>query len=229
MYVGHFAIGLAMKAYAPKAKPLPIILGVGFLDVIDGLLIMLGADRVTPNLHAGPYLFFDLTFIDWDHSLLMAIVLSLIWGALFLKDRKLAGLAALACFSHFLADLPMHNADLALFPYAAQHMGFGLWGKMGTGSWILEGMFCAALVSLAWVVSAKRGVSLLWPTVVMAVLFFNMSPWLSPMKTVATFSEPAAHMVHGLLVTAGFLLPGILLSWLLVRAERKGRGELAAA
>ena len=57
----------------------------------------------------------------------MAGVLSLIWGALFLR-RSLAIVAALAVFSHFLADWPVHNADLALYPYAATHLGYGLYG-----------------------------------------------------------------------------------------------------
>jgi len=201
------------------------MLGVGLMDIVDGLFIMLGIDRVTPDLQAGPYLFFDLTFVDWDHSLLMAAVLSLIWGALFLR-RSLAIVAALAVFSHFLADWPVHNADLALYPYASTHLGYGLWGKLGTASWVLEGVFAAALLAWAWSTSARRGVSLLWPGVVMAVLFVQLSPWLSPMKWVAQFDEPAAHLLHGALVMLGFLVPGLLLTVLFDRAERRA-GVLA--
>jgi hypothetical protein len=227
MFVGHLAIGLAVKAAAPKVRSLPILLGVGFLDVVDGLLIMLGANRVTPNLEAGPYLFFDLTFIDWDHSLLMAVVLSLIWAALFLKDRRVALIAGLACFSHFLADVPMHNADLALYPFAAEHLGFGLWGKLLTGAWVLEGVFTAVLAGWAWTRFKARGVSILWPVIIMIALFLNLSPWLSPMKMVAQLGEPAAHLLHGLLVTLGFLIPGLLLSWLVDRAEQRGSTQAA--
>ena len=116
MYVGHFAIGVAIKSVSPKTPTLPIMLGVGLMDIVDGLLIVAGVDRVTPNLNSGPYLFFDLTFIDWDHSLLMAIVLSLVWAAVFWSDKRTAVIASLAVFSHFLADWPVHNHDLALYP-----------------------------------------------------------------------------------------------------------------
>ena len=68
MYVGHFAIGMAMKSVSPKTPTLLIMLGVGFMDIINGLFVMAGVDRVAPNLNSGPYLYFDLTFIDWDHS-----------------------------------------------------------------------------------------------------------------------------------------------------------------
>ncbi|CAN7161300.1 MULTISPECIES: hypothetical protein [unclassified Variovorax] len=221
MYVGHFAIGMALKARYPKVPALPIMLGAGFLDILDGTFIVLGWDRVTPNPLAGPYLFFDLTFIDWDHSLLAALFWSAMWGALFLRDRRVATLAFVAALSHFLADLPVHNNDMALYPHAETHWGYGLWGKLGTASWVLEGVFAAALVAYAWVTSARRGVSLLWPSIVLFVLFLNLSPWLSPMKHVAGLNEPLAHLLHGILVTLGFLVPGTLLTWLINKAESK--------
>lgn len=220
MYVGHFAVGLALKAKSPKTPTLPLMLGVGILDVLDGLFIIFGWNTVTPNLLAGPYLFFDLTFIDWDHSLVAALFWSLLWGALFLRHRPVAVLAFVAAFSHFVADWPMHNNDLALLPYSSTHFGLGAWGKLGTMSWWMEGGFAALLTAYAYQSAAKRGVNWAWPCVVMGFLFLNLSPWLSPMKQVATLSEPAAHLVHGALVTTGFLLPGLVMVWLINRAER---------
>lgn len=222
MYVGHFAIGLAIKARCPNIPALPIMMGVGFLDLLDGIFIMLGINTVTPNLKSGPYLFFDLTFIDWDHSLLAAVFWSLLWGALFMKHKPVAVVAALAAFSHFLADWPMHNADLALFPNSVEHLGYGLWGKLGTLSWVLEGIFSLGLVAWAWCATAKRNVSLMWPAVVLVALFLQLSPVASPMKLIATLNEPYTHMLHGALVSLGFLLPGLLLTWLLDRSERQG-------
>lgn len=115
----------------------------------------------------------------------------------------------------------MHNSDLALYPFSSDHLGYGLWGKLGTVSWILEGLFSAALLTYAWWKTSKRKVSLMWPAVVLLVLFLQLSPVASPMKLIATLNEPAAHMLHGLLVSLGFLLPGLLLAWLLNREERK--------
>jgi hypothetical protein len=220
MYVGHFAIGLAIKAASPRTPNLPIMMGVGFMDIMDGIFVMLGIDRVTPNLQAGPYLYFDLTFIDWDHSLLMAMVLSLAWGALFIRMPKTALIAFLASFSHFLADWPMHNADLALYPHAAEHLGYGLWSRLGNASWALEGVFSLALACVAWRVLARRGISLLWPAVVLLVLFASLSPWLSPMQFIARLHPPAIDIAQGLMVAMGFILPGLLITWLMDRAER---------
>lgn len=82
---------------------------------------MLGIDRVTPNLAAGPCLFFDLAFIDWDLSLVFAILWPAVWGALFIKrGRKLAVRAGIASFSHFLADWAMHNCEPRAVPALAR-------------------------------------------------------------------------------------------------------------
>lgn len=225
MYVGHLAIGLAIKSKFPKIPALPLMLGVGFLDIIDGLLIIFGIDHVTANLKSGPYLFFDLTFIDWDHSLLMAVILSVIWALFFIKNKKVALIAGLACFSHWLADWPMHNMDLALYPHAAEHMGYGLWGKWGTGSWIFEGVFSLALLRYAWVNFKKYNVSILWSSILLLVSFLQLSPWLSPMKYAAMQQEPTASLIHGILVFLGFLVPGLIIMCLINREEHKNQLE----
>jgi hypothetical protein len=219
MYTGHFAIGLAIKARFPRVPTIPIMLGVGILDMINGIFTATGIDQVTPNPSSGPYLFFDLNWIDWDHSLLMAIIWSFAWGAVFIENKKVAVIAAVAVFSHFVVDWPVHNHDLAIYPYSAYHTGLGLWGYLGVGSWLLEGVFSAILLIYAWRESARRGVNILWPALLLAILFLQLSPWLSPMKIVACMSEPYTHIVHGALVTTGFLVPGLLMTFLIDRAE----------
>ena len=219
MYFGHFAVGMALKAKYRDVPLVPIMLGAGFLDVINGTLVALGIEKVTPNLHALPYLYFDLTFIDWDHSLLMAVLWSLLWGAFFLKDKRIAMIAALSCFLHFIADLPMHNADMALYPYAQQYLDFGLWGKLGIWSWFFEIVFAAVLLAYAYVQHAKAGENILWQVCFIGLLALQMSPWTSPMKHVAMLPEPYASIVHGILVALGFIVPTIILVWLYKRSE----------
>ncbi|NMI52982.1 hypothetical protein E1J25_15110, partial [Xanthomonas hortorum pv. taraxaci] len=92
---------------------------------------------------------------------------------------------------------------------------------LGTASWVIEGLFVAVLAAYAWNSARKRGVNWTLSLVVLTIAFFNLSPWLSPMKHIAVLDEPAAHLLHGLLVTLGFLLPGALLTWLVNREERK--------
>lgn len=222
MYVGHFAIGIALKARHPDVPTLPILLGVVFLDILAGIFIVLGWNQVTPNLQALPYLYFDLTFIDWDHSLLAAIFWSIIWAVCFIKHKHVAIIAGIACFSHFLADWPMHNDDLALFPHSDYHLGMGLWSQFGIGSWVLEGVFSAVLLIYAFSSLRKQGVDLTWPCIFLGICFLQLSPWLSPMQLVATLPEPAAHLTLGAVISTSFLGTGLILMALMNRAERKG-------
>ena len=50
-----------------------------------------------------------------------------------------------------------------------------------------------------------------------------MSPWFSPMKKIAAMPEQTAILVHGIAVFLGFLIPSLLLTWLISRAERKAK------
>lgn len=221
MYFGHFAVGMALKAKYQDTPVLPLILGAGFLDLINGTLVAIGIEKVSPNLNALPYLYFDLTFIDWDHSFLMAIIWSLFWGALFLKNKKIAILATASCFLHFVADLPMHNADMALYPFSQQHLGLGLWGKLGIGAWLLEIIFAAALLCYAYIKHQKQGENIMWQVLFIGFLAFQMSPWTSPMKHVAMLPEPTASILHGILVAVGFIIPTFILAWLYQRSAQK--------
>lgn len=67
----------------------------------------------------------------------------------------MAQMAFSAAISHFIADWPMHNNDLALYPFSVEHFGLGAWGKLGTASWVLQGIFSAALTAHASRAAAK--------------------------------------------------------------------------
>lgn len=225
MFFGHYAVAVAVKAKKPEIPVAPLLFGTGFMDIMNGLFIMSGIDTVTPNLKTLPYLFFDLTFIDWDHSLLMAMIWSLVFGLicwlLYKKDKKIGIAATLVTFAHFLCDLPLHNADMALYPNSDIKMGFGLWGSLGVGSWLLEVVFTVALLIYAWKKHKNRGENIWMQVAFVCLMFVNLSPWLSPMKTVATFPEPWAHLIHGLLVFIGFVVPGLILMWMYKRSAKQ--------
>lgn len=225
MYIGHFAVGFALKARFPQVPALPIMLGVGIMDIFNGIFVIAGISKVTANLNAGPYLYFDLTFIDWDHSMLMAAVIACLWGLVFVRNTLTALVAVAAVASHWLTDWPMHNSDLALYPHSAVHFGWGLWGQLGIYSWLLEGLFAAALVYYAWRQYAKAGVKLIWPSVLMVALFLQLSPWLAPTKFAAMLAEPSAHIVCGVMIAMGFIVPGLILTWMFDRAGARVCGD----
>jgi len=181
MYAGHFAAGLALKAKAPAAPTWGLLLGVGLLDVLFGPFVLLGIERtsVTPGVSPG----FSLDYIDWSHSLVMSIVWAVAYGACFFRrGLRVAGVMALAVFSHLLLDLPMHPSDLALWPGSSTHLGFGLWRALPTGWWFVE----LAVIALGLAYYGRRariertfGGRVWAVALVVLVLHLMNSPWLA--------------------------------------------------
>src|SRR5262245_9754596 len=173
-------MGLALKAKKPAAPTWALLVGVGLLDILFGPFVLLGIERVTmtPGRGAG----FTLDYIDWSHSLVMALVWSLLFAALFWKrGRAIAALLGFAVFSHFLLDLPMHPPDMALYPGSAVHFGFGLWYTPVW--WWVELAFIA--LTCAYYLSRARtvrtfGANGRWACAVILALHLFNSPWLSP-------------------------------------------------
>lgn len=181
MYAGHFAAALVLKTTRPEAPTWGLLVGVGVLDLIFGPLVLLGIERasLTPGVAPG----FSLDFIDWSHSLAMSVVWSVLFALCFLRrGRAVATTMGIAVFSHFLLDWPMHPADLALWPHAEAHIGFGLWQRLPTDWWFVE----LAVIAGAWAWYAHRATRS--PAfggragavgVALFVLHLANSPWLS--------------------------------------------------
>ncbi|MCF7530054.1 hypothetical protein ACOR62_07145 [Neisseria lisongii] len=223
MYFGHFAVAAALKAAKPNVPALPLFIGAGVIDIVNGLMIAGGADVVRGNPNTLPYLYFDLVFIDWDHSLLMALIWSGLFALLckvFYKSGRIAWFAFLCSMLHWCADVPVHNQDLALYPYSDIKFGWGWWEKYGEWSWVIEIVFMALLLAFAWWRSAKDNISLKWQTLFLSAVSLQMSPWLSPMKHIATLPDPAAYLLHGFLVTIGYIIPPLILVWVYARQNK---------
>jgi hypothetical protein len=149
VYVGHFAAGLALKAREPRAPTWGLLVGVGLLDILFGPFVLAGIERatVTPLVSPG----FSLDYIDWSHSLVMAVVWSIVFAAAFGGyGRRVMVAMGLAVFSHFLLDIPMHPPDLALWPNSPSHLGLGLWRTFPNGWWFFELAVIAALWTYYW-------------------------------------------------------------------------------
>ena len=184
MYAGHFAAGLAIKAVQPRAPTWAVLFAVGFLDVLFGVFVLLGVERMTMTPGEPPG--FRLDFIDWSHSLAASIVWAALLGLAFLpRGRAVALWIGLAVFSHFVLDWPMHPGDLALWPHAGPHVGIGLWRIWPRGWWWFELAFIA-LCCLVYLVRARRvggfGGRAMAACAVVLVLHLVSSPWASPAR-----------------------------------------------
>ena len=135
MFVGHYSIAFACRTERNKIPLWILFVAVQFLDYIWATLVLLGIEklRVTKGFTAGSML--DSYFHPYSHSLIMAMVWSVIAALVYRRvcgryGRRYSGSApliiGLAVFSHWIFDLIAHPRDLAIYDNTWK-VGFGLW------------------------------------------------------------------------------------------------------
>jgi hypothetical protein len=211
MFIGHYGPALAAKAPV-RAVPLWLLfIAVQWLDVFWSVLVLIGIEkvRIVPGFTEGSAL--DLYYMPYTHSLIGALVLSLVLGAialLFVRDRRIAVVAVVAgaVFSHWLLDLVVHMPDLPLFDNSAK-VGFGLWRWL----WIslpleLVTLLAGALIYARAVPSKTRfGDVCLW-LFVAAMVAVELYGVFGPMPATPAAEAETALFAYGLLA----LLAGLV-------------------
>ncbi|MGC4092658.1 MAG: hypothetical protein QM756_33215 [Polyangiaceae bacterium] len=130
---GHFGLAAAVKGTARQTPLWALMLACQWLDVVFVPLFAAGVEGLEPvaGAKAGAY-GGAVIHADYTHSLLGALVLSAVFGALFVRryGKRSAVVLGAVAFSHWLLDLPLHRADMPLLPGGAGELpklGFGLW------------------------------------------------------------------------------------------------------
>ncbi|MGH2474663.1 MAG: hypothetical protein ACRDIL_05310 [Candidatus Limnocylindrales bacterium] len=138
MFVGHYAVSLATRRTSVVLPLWVWFLAVQWLDIVFDVLVLAGVEklRIVEGFTESNDL--DLYYMPFSHGLPGAVLLSLglagiVAVAFPAARRPLAfGLVALASFSHWLIDLPMHTPDMPLYGNTAK-VGFGLWDHPEVG------------------------------------------------------------------------------------------------
>jgi membrane-bound metal-dependent hydrolase YbcI (DUF457 family) len=129
MFIGHFAVGLGAKQWAPQTSLGALIAAPIFLDVLWPFFVLTGIEQV--RIDPGNTKLTPLDFVSypWSHSLLMSFV----WATLFagfywFATHYRAGSIAIwiGVVSHWILDVIVHRADMPLYP-GSQKFGLGLW------------------------------------------------------------------------------------------------------
>ncbi len=141
MFLGHFAVGLGAKKFAPAISLGTFFIAIQFLDLLWPTLLLLKIEHVVirPELEGSK----TLAFTDYpiSHSLLLTIVWSLLVGGLYWllkKDLKASIILAICVLSHWLLDFIVHFPDLPLYPGKSPLVGLGLWSST-VGTLVIEG------------------------------------------------------------------------------------------
>jgi membrane-bound metal-dependent hydrolase YbcI (DUF457 family) len=129
---GHFGLAAAVKA---RAQPVPLwalMLATQWLDVVFVPLVLAGVEGLTPLPGQPPGYGRVIIHADYTHSLVGAIALAALYGAVWAlrRGRQTGLILAAVVFSHWLLDLVVHRADMPILPGGAgalPRLGFGLW------------------------------------------------------------------------------------------------------
>ncbi len=131
MFIGHYGVSLALKRAHPQLSLGGLFLAVQLLDVFFCLFVLLGVEKMRIVEGFTEYNAYDLYFMPYTHSLLGALVWATAAAAVVLlfwrAPAVAAALVALAVFSHFVLDVPVHTPDLPLAAEASFKLGFSLW------------------------------------------------------------------------------------------------------
>jgi len=150
MFIGHYAVALAVKRIEPRVSLGTTVLAAQLADLAFPVFLVLGLEHVRIDPSATPVTPLDFYDYPLSHSLATLVV----WGALvgaivYLAGRswRAAGLVASIVLSHWFLDLVVHRPDLPLAPGGDARFGFGLWYSLPATLVVESTCFVAA----AWI------------------------------------------------------------------------------
>jgi len=135
MFIGHYAVGMAAKKWAPKASLGTLVAAAIWLDIVWPIFLLLGLEhfRISPGItKMSPFDFYDYPL---SHSLIMALAWAGLLGLLYLmlgkNDNKGAWIVGGLVVSHWFLDYIVHRPDLPILPaeqgFMNHRYGLGLW------------------------------------------------------------------------------------------------------
>ena len=151
MFVGHYAVSLALKKFEKRVSLGILFLAVQFVDILFFPFVLLGIERMNIIENFTQSTHFELVFMPYTHSLVGALFWAGAVYALFrwliVKKNSVAVVVALAVFSHWMLDLVVHTPDLPLWSDTSLKLGFGLWNN-AIATYALEAILLVLALSL---------------------------------------------------------------------------------
>lgn len=177
MFLGHFGVALAAKAWAPRTSLGTLFFAGQFLDLLWPTLLLLQIERVRIDAANGGVT--PLVFVHYpvSHSLVAAAA----WAALlafayaaFARNRRGALIVGLLVLSHWFLDALVHRPDLLLAPWSRTAVGLNLWASRIATLAVEVPLFAIGLLLYLRAVPARRGDWRLWALVaLLAAIYFG--------------------------------------------------------
>ena len=131
MFIGHFAIALGAKKYAPHVSLGILFLACQLADLVWPNLVLFGIE--TFEIEPGNTVLTPLHFTHYpySHSLLALLIWSVLLAGLYSllrrSGKRAAMVIAAVAFSHWFLDFLAHGPDMPITFSEATRVGLGLW------------------------------------------------------------------------------------------------------
>lgn len=130
MFVGHYAVGLAAKRFAPGTSLGILVAAPILLDLVWPILVLIGWEHVSIVESLNPFLRLQFDSYPISHGLVAVIGWATLFASIYFGlARYLAGAIAIwiGVVSHWLLDYLVHRPDLPLQSGSSRLLGLGLW------------------------------------------------------------------------------------------------------
>jgi len=192
MFLGHYAVGFGSKKAEPKVSLGTYFMAAVFLDLLWPVFLLLGLEHV--KIDPGNTPMAPLDFYDYplSHSLLMAIVWSLVFcGFYYLikKNGRVSVVLGICVFSHWILDFISHRPDLPLAPGVNYFLGLGLWYSVTATLLVELSLYAIGIYLYIQITKAKNkiGSIALWGFIALSLIiyFSNLISTPPDVKTMA--------------------------------------------
>lgn len=129
MFIGHYAVGLASKKFAPRASLGALIAAPILLDLLWPIFLLLGWEHVSIDTNRNPFLRLAFDSYPISHGLLAVVGWATLFASLYFGfARYVTGAIVIwiGVVSHWLLDYVVHRPDLPLYAHS-RVFGLGLW------------------------------------------------------------------------------------------------------
>jgi hypothetical protein len=158
MIIGHYAVAMAAKKWAPRTSLGTLIAAGAFLDLLWPVLLLLGVEEVVIAPGVTVFTPLDFTSYPWSHSLLMSAAYGVLFAAgYFALTGYGAGAVAVVLLvpSHWALDFVVHRPDLLLVPWGGTRYGLGLWNSVGATLSVELSLLGFGLALYLWATRAR--------------------------------------------------------------------------
>jgi len=129
MFIGHYAVGLAAKKFAPRSSLGALVAAPILLDLLWPIFLLLGWEHVSIAPNSNPFLRLQFDSYPISHGLVAVVGWATLYASVYFGlTRYLAGTIVIwiGVISHWLLDLIVHRPDLQLYATSRLY-GLGLW------------------------------------------------------------------------------------------------------